>query len=151
MSVRLTDDEVWSALEGAHTAVLTTLKRDGAPIALPVWFAVVERSVYISTPAQSKKLARVRRDPRASLLIESGERWVDLVAAHLSGYLEVVDDQTEIDAATQAIDRKYAAFRPAVAKLPAATRQHYAGRTMLRFVPHGKVLSWDNSKIRMEP
>lgn len=150
MSVRLTEDEVWAEIARAHTAILTTLKRDGAPVALPVWFATIDRAVYVSTPEQSKKLIRVRNDPRASLLVESGELWVELVAVHLNGRLDEVTDAEEIAAANQAIDDKYAPFRPEVVRLPTATRQHYLKRTVLRFLPEGKVLSWDNSKIRME-
>lgn len=150
MGIRLSEDEVWADLDSAHTAILTTLKRDGSPIALPVWFVALDRRIYVNTPDGSKKLTRVRNDPRASLLIESGLKWVELRAAHLSGTLAVVDDADEIARVNAAIDSKYADFRPQVSSLPAATRQHYAGRTILRFTPGDRVLSWDNSRIRLQ-
>lgn len=77
MGIRLTTDEAWEALGAAHTGILTTLRRDGMPIALPVWFVVDDCTVAMMTPAGTKKIARVRRDPRASFLVESGKRWVD--------------------------------------------------------------------------
>ena len=39
MGVRLDDDEAWAELDAAHTGILTTLRRDGWPVSLPVWFA----------------------------------------------------------------------------------------------------------------
>ena len=59
-SLRLSRDEAWQTLEGAHTGILTSLRRDGVPIALPVWFVVIDEHVYVSGPAQRKKFARVR-------------------------------------------------------------------------------------------
>ncbi len=63
MSVRLTPDEAWAVLERAHTGILTTLRRDGMPISLPMWFVVLDRTICISAPSGTKKLARLRHDP----------------------------------------------------------------------------------------
>ena len=150
MGVRLSDDEVWADLAAAHTAVFTTLRGDGSPVSLPVWFVAIDRQIYVNTPVGSKKSVRVRNDPRAAVLIESGDKWVELRAAHLNGTVEVVEDADQIAAVNAAIEAKYAAFRPSVSSLPAATRQHYSDREILRFTPEGKVLSWDNSRIRLQ-
>ena len=41
---------------------------------LPVWYVVDERTIVMRTPPRTKKVARVKRDARASFLVESGER-----------------------------------------------------------------------------
>ena len=92
MSVRLAPDEAWSVVEAAHTGILTTLRADGRPVALPVWFVVLDRTVCMSAPTRTKKVARIRHDPRASFLVESGERWAELEAVHLDGRVEIVED-----------------------------------------------------------
>ena len=147
MSVRLTPDEAWGVLERAHTGILTTLRRDGMPISLPMWFVVLDRTICISAPSGTKKLARLRHDPRASFLVESGERWAELEAVHLTGRIEMVTDEAAIARIDDALDEKYAAFRTASTEMPQATRNHYAGRTYLRFVPDDRILSWDNRKL----
>src|ERR1700761_4285918 len=58
--IRFTQDEAWEELASAHTGILTTLRRDGMPIALPVWFVAEDRTIAIMTPAGTKKIARVR-------------------------------------------------------------------------------------------
>lgn len=145
--IRLTEDEAWDELASAHTGILTTLRRDGMPIALPVWFVVQDRTIAMRTPVGTKKIARVRHDPRASFLVESGEQWAALRAVHLSGHVELVTDETAESRIDDALNAKYAAFRPPSAGLPAATQKHYARSAFLRFVPEGRILTWDNARL----
>ncbi len=144
-TVRMSQDEIWEFVRDGHTGILTTLKADGAPISLPVWYAVVDGAVYTTT--RGKKVVRVRNNPVSSFLVEDGRRWAELRAVHLSGRTEIV----EPDAATQAaldaeMERKYSAFRTAPRKMSEATRDHYAAESaVLRFVPDGKILNWTNA------
>lgn len=149
MGVRLNEDEAWQKIATSHTGVLTTLRADGTPVALPVWFVALDRAIYVSTPSRAKKVARVRNDPRASFLVESGARWAELQAVHLSGVVDVVDDEATVDEIAAALDAKYVRFRTASAAMPAPTRAHYAERTILRFVPSGRILSWDNARLEL--
>lgn len=147
MSVRMSEDEAWQVLHDAHTGILTTLRRDGMPITLPIWFVAFDRSIWFAAPSRTKKVARIRRDPRASFLVESGERWAELRAVHLTGRVEIVEDPATIERIDRALDEKYAAFRTARAAMPDATQRHYAGRTFFRLVPDDRILSWDNRRI----
>ena len=147
MNIRLSIDEAWAAIEEALIGVLTTLCADGRPITLPVWFAVDQRTICVSTPAGSKKVARVRKDPRASFLIESGERWRDLTGIHLSGTLEEVRDPVAMERIQAAWDRKYARLETPHEQMPQPVRSAYSELTILRLVPDGRILSWDNSRI----
>ena len=70
MGVRLSDDELWDFLEAGHTGIFTSLKRDGFPVALPIWYTVVDRKVYFRTPAKTKKVARIKADDRCSFLVD---------------------------------------------------------------------------------
>ena len=83
MGVRLTEDEAWAELAAAHTGILTTLRRDGRPVSLPVWFVALDRHVYVRTPARTHKVGHVEHDPRATFLVERGERWAELCAVML--------------------------------------------------------------------
>ncbi len=145
--IRLTEEEAWEEIASAHTGILTTLRRDGMPIALPVWFVAEDRTVEMMTPSRTKKIARVRHDPRAAFLVESGERWADLSGVHLTGRVEIVTDETATRRIEAAVNAKYAAFRPALAGLPASIQAYYAKQVYLRFVPEGMILTWNNASI----
>jgi nitroimidazol reductase NimA-like FMN-containing flavoprotein (pyridoxamine 5'-phosphate oxidase superfamily) len=146
-SFRLTDDEIWTYVTDAHTGIMTTLRRDGMPIAMPLWFVVVDRAIYVHT--RGKKLLRLAHDPRASFLVESGDEWAELKAVHLTGTAEPValaDDLLARVAAENA--RKYDAFRTPAEDMPTATAQHYASTMRwVRFTPDARVLSWDNARL----
>lgn len=149
-TVRMTEDEIWCYVTDAHTGILTTLRRDGVPVALPLWFVCLDRAVYLQT--RGKKLGRIARDQRASFLAESGARWVDLKAVHMTGRADIVDLDRDLAARFRAeMDRKYAAFRPPSATMPAETKAHYATALhgVVRFVPEGRILNWDNTKLGM--
>ena len=148
MSVRLSSDEAWEVLAHAHTGILTSLRRDGRPITLPVWFAVLDRRIYVSGPATAKRHARVRRDPRVAFLVESGERWAELRAVHVAGLARIVDEPGLLTRVAAALDAKYGAFRTARSTLPSGTRAHYeVERTTLEIVPDDKLLTWDNARL----
>jgi PPOX class probable F420-dependent enzyme len=147
VSIRLTPDEAWDVLARAHTGILTTLRADGAPVTLPVWFVVLDRTICFRTPTRAKKVARIRRDPRASFLVESGKRWAELRAVHLSGRAELVEDDATRASIGSAIDEKYAPYRTAVADLPASARERYNDWAFFRFVPGPRLLTWDNSHM----
>lgn len=152
MSVRLSDDELWDFLEQGHTAIFTSLRRDGRPVSLPVWYAVLDRSIYLRGPAQTKKFERVRHDDRVAFLVESGRAWVELKAVHVSGRARFVTDPDEVERVEAEIERKYAAYRVLRSAMPDATQKHYTtrGSALLRIEPEGRILTWDNANLRLK-
>ena len=72
MTVRMTDEEIWEFLSEGHTGIFTTLRRDGYPIALPVWYAVVDgrealgQQMHRAQPTLLKLLRSTGRTHRAS-------------------------------------------------------------------------------------
>jgi nitroimidazol reductase NimA-like FMN-containing flavoprotein (pyridoxamine 5'-phosphate oxidase superfamily) len=146
--VRLSADEAWDTIEQSHTGILTTLRHDGMPISLPVWFVTLDREIYVTTPGTAKKLTRIRRDARAAFLVESGERWVDLKAVHLTGRATVVDDLGLLERVQAKQDEKYRAFRMARREMPSATQAHYGrASALIRFEPDERIVSWENAKL----
>jgi PPOX class probable F420-dependent enzyme len=146
MGIRLTPDEAWDVIGRSHTGIVTTLRADGAPVTLPTWFVVLDRTICWFTPSGTKKVLRIRRDPRASFLVESGLRWAELRAVHVSGHVEIVEDEPTKARITRALDEKYATFR-ATNEMSEATTEYYANRTFLRLVPVPRMLTWDNSRL----
>jgi nitroimidazol reductase NimA-like FMN-containing flavoprotein (pyridoxamine 5'-phosphate oxidase superfamily) len=148
MSIRLSEEEAWAELARAHTGIFTTLTRDGWPISLPMWFAAVDRRIYLRTPSKSKKLARIRQDTRGNFLVERGERWRELCAVMLRVEVQRIEPGEEFDRAAEALVKKYAGFAESPGTLTDATRQHYSDMVMLRLTPVGPAITWDNARIR---
>jgi nitroimidazol reductase NimA-like FMN-containing flavoprotein (pyridoxamine 5'-phosphate oxidase superfamily) len=148
VSVRLGRAEAWSVLAEAHTGIFTSLRRDGMPVTLPVWFIVLDERIYLSGPAPAKRHAHVRRDPRVSFLVESGERWAELRAVQLNGSARIVTEPELKARVAAALDAKYATFRTARSTMTDATRAHYEVETAtIEISPDERILSWDNARL----
>ena len=146
--IRLSVDEAWDTIERAHTGILTSLRRDGVPVSLPVWFVVLDRRICVSGPAQTKKFARIARDPRVSFLVESGERWVDLVGVHLTGTARIVDDEQRLERVAAALSDKYDRFRMPRDQMPDTTRARYESpNATIEITPDDRILSWENARL----
>jgi nitroimidazol reductase NimA-like FMN-containing flavoprotein (pyridoxamine 5'-phosphate oxidase superfamily) len=147
-SIRLSSDEAWEMLRRAHTGVFTSLRSNGVPISLPVWFVTLDRKLYISGPSHTEKFARIRRDPRVGFLVESGERWIDLRGVHLTGTARIIDDPDLLERVASALADKYDEFRTPRDQMPAATRTHYeTAVTTIEITPDERILSWENARL----
>jgi general stress protein 26 len=147
VSIRLSPEEAWEWLRTAHTGILTTLRRDGMPVTLPVWYVALDRAIYFVAPSATTKVKRIRHDRRASFLIERGLCWSELTAVLLTGICSFVEEEALIRQIDDALDAKYAAFRIPTEELPASARNLYAARTFVKFAPHERILSWDNARV----
>jgi len=59
-----------SFLEEARVAVLATVRADGAPHAVPVWYEYAGGKFYIISGRRAAKVRHIRRVSRASLCID---------------------------------------------------------------------------------
>ena len=94
----LADEERDSFLAERRYGILTSLRADGSPLAVPVWFNWDGTKVSIFTHIASPKLKRLQRDARASLLVvnhpDEHEQWVafdGVVTVHKEGGLELAE------------------------------------------------------------
>ena len=154
MGIRLSEDEAWARIESARVGILTTIRRTGFPVALPVWFAPIERRIYTRTPVNAAKVKRIRANPHCGFLVESGEAWAELAAVSMEMHGTVLDwedpeQASEAERAVERIDERYEGLRPASESLPPATREHYSDRLIIRLDPTGPFVSWDNARIRL--
>jgi nitroimidazol reductase NimA-like FMN-containing flavoprotein (pyridoxamine 5'-phosphate oxidase superfamily) len=146
-NIRLSPDEAWALLEEQRVGIFTSLRRDGTPISLPVWYAPINRRIYLHGPAMTKKFARVRHNPRVAFLCERGERWHDLCAVHITGVARVVTDKWVERLIATEFDRRYSALRAPRAELPDSAKARYRRLAVIEIIPDTRFLSWDNSRL----
>ena len=149
MSVRLDEAEIREFLTKGHTGILTSLRADGWPVSLPIWYILLDDRVYVRTPSKSRKVGRLKKDDRVSFLVESGKAWKELKSVVITGRAVVVEDEAELVRVDEGLGAKYAGFGTPKA-VPKATKKHYGGgSTVFRIDPVKHPLSWDNKKIRL--
>jgi nitroimidazol reductase NimA-like FMN-containing flavoprotein (pyridoxamine 5'-phosphate oxidase superfamily) len=150
MGIDLDEDQLWAFLAEGHEGTFTTLRADGWPVSLPVWYVVQDRIVYLRTQPKTKKVARLRNDPRCSFVVSTGERWAQLKASVLTCRAVTGENEPLRTRVLARFDEKYEAFRTAKTEMPASSQKHYRGEpVVIRLEVVDAVLSWDNSRLRM--
>ncbi|MBF4998105.1 PPOX class F420-dependent oxidoreductase [Nocardia sp. BSTN01] len=88
----------------ANYVLLTTYKKDGTPVATPVWAALDDAKLYVWSETAAWKVKRVRRNPDVTLqpCNVSGKPHGEIVR----GTARVLDEQ-DSDRTRQLIKRKY--------------------------------------------
>src|SRR5690606_12880289 len=115
------------------------------------WFVAFDGCIYFKTYPKMHKVARILRDPRASFVVEEGERWTSLKAASLRVTAEVLPPGAESDAARRALAVKYPPeVDVPMDRLPEVSRKYYAGDDVIvKLTPVGPPITWDNSRLRL--
>ena len=55
--------------EGSRSAVLSTIRRDGSPHSVPLWYILDGDAVAVMSPGHTAKSGHLQRDPRAALTV----------------------------------------------------------------------------------
>ena len=87
---------------------LTTFRKNGAPVATPVWIAPDGEALVVTTPADSGKVKRLRHDPRVEMLPCSRRGRVPDGAKAVTGVADLVSpDARQVDALRKKYGREY--------------------------------------------
>jgi hypothetical protein len=118
----------------------------------PLWFGWVNGKVYFTCRGQ--KVANIRRNPNATVLVDKNERFPELVGAMFQGKAMVLEDEAEenadpdLEAARMQIGAKYAGGHGEGDSTPRRNNATARGATnrWVVFTPQ-RLLSWDNHKL----
>lgn len=102
---RMTNAQRNAFLAERRYGILTTLRRDGMPVSLPVWYEWDGTTLRMFCHEASGKLKRLRHDARASVLVvnspDEPENWVAF-----DGRITVCDEGG-LEMAERVFDRYY--------------------------------------------
>lgn len=92
----LTDAEVEQYLDSRPGWImLTTIGRDGYPHTVPIGYFRLGDDIYMGCRHPTQKTLNVERNPKVSLLIESGGSMQDIKGVMIQGEADVVLDDAE--------------------------------------------------------
>ena len=81
----------FSFLGGRHYVNLTTFRKSGEEVTTPVWFALVDGRLYVTTPPESGKMKRIRNDPR--VIVTPATSWGAPRGEGVEGLARDVEDE----------------------------------------------------------
>lgn len=145
--VAMTAHDVRAYLEGQRRVILVTNGPGGMPHPVPMNYGIDEQGRLLLTSfARSQKVRNLERDPRASLLVESGETYDELKSVLLYADAEIIREPEQV----AALMCRIRAAEPLAGSIDGAmsgqVRASVIKRVVLRFSPF-RVVSWDHGKL----
>ena len=147
--IRMTDAEIRAFLRAHKTVILSSIGPDGMPHPMPMWFISDDDFVIsMATFRGTQKIKNLQRDPRASLLVESGREYADLKGVVVYGTAELSDDTDAIIATLEAAAQKETAEAGAIARaaIDVEVKRTASKRILIRVKPN-RIISWDHTKL----
>ena len=143
-AIRMTDEEIARFLAGPHKMQLATIQPDGSPHLVTMYYAMFEGLVGFWTYRTSQKARNLERDPRATILVETGEGYDQLHGVQISGSVERIDDLDRILECGRVIYGRYVGgvngdLEPYI--------RHQATRRWAYLLHPHRVSSWDHRKL----
>jgi PPOX class probable F420-dependent enzyme len=146
--ITMTDEEIAAFVAGHRTANLATLGPDGHPHVVAMWYAVIDGVLWFETKAKSQKAVNLRRDPRATVLLEDGLTYDTLRGVSMEGHAVIVDDPDALWAVGVSVWERYTG--PYTEDARPFVQAMLTKRVAVRFDAH-RVRSWDHRKLGLDP
>ena len=144
-SITMTDDEVRAYLDVQTVLNVATIGPSGHPHLVAMWFAVVDEHVAFWTFGKSQKVLNLRRDPKITCLVESGDTYSQLRGVELVGTARIVEDYDHVLRIGTAVGAKYSVGAASDASMALAAGQ--ARKRLGIVVDVERVVSWDHTKL----
>jgi PPOX class probable F420-dependent enzyme len=143
-AIRMSDEELESFLAGQLVVSCATIGRDGWPHVMPLWYVIRDGEIWAWTYAASQKVRNLERDPRATLLVEAGERYDELRGAMLKARAVIERDTELVTALGLAIYERY--YDEVPHEVLQGVARQAPKRVGIRFVELSRA-SWDHRKL----
>ena len=146
--IRMSDDEVRSFLRTNKTIIINSNGPGGYPHPMPMWFAVDDDgTVRMTTFRKSQKVRNIERDPKVSLLVESGEEYSQLRGVVIYGKAEIADDPEAVKETLRRIGGTSGLADPAARQGAEAAVAKTAAKRVAILIRPEKTVSWDHRKL----
>ena len=104
-AITMTDDEVAAYLEEQKVLNVATIGPSGHPHVVAMWYVLLDGKPAFWTFGKSQKVMNIRRDPKITGLVESGEAYNELRGVELVGTARLLEDYDAIlDLGTRVCD-----------------------------------------------
>jgi general stress protein 26 len=114
---------------------------------MPLWYVPRDGEIWIWTYAKSQKVKNLERDPRATLLIETGHEYTELRGVQIEAEAELIRDLDRIvDFAKELTVRYSEGIDSVEGDAAEGLKAQAPKRVVIRFHPR-RVASWDHRKL----
>ena len=143
-TITMSDEEIVAYLEEQKVLNVATIGPTGHPHVVAMWYVVLDGQPAFWTFGKSQKIMNIRRDPKITGLVESGEAYNELRGVELVGTARLIEDYESIRDLGIRVSTKYSGA-PSDAALPFIEKQ--AQKRIGVAIDVESVVSWDHTKL----
>ena len=145
--IRMSEEEVRQLLDSERVVIATSNGPRGWPHSMPLWYVPREGEVWIWTYAKSQKVRNLERDPRATLLIETGHEYTELRGVMIEAEAVLHRDFETVVGFAEELTLRYAQGISSVeGDAKAALEAQAPKRVAIQFRPR-RTATWDHRKL----
>jgi PPOX class probable F420-dependent enzyme len=145
--IKLTPEEQGELLEAERIVIVSSLGPRGWPHSMPLWYVPRDGEVWVWTYAKSQKVRNLERDPRATLLVDTGHQYTELRGIQIEAEAELIRDHDRVVDFAKELTVRYSEGIDSVEGDAAAALEAQAPkRVAIHFHPK-RVTSWDHRKL----
>ena len=144
--IALSDAELAELIEAERIVVVGSFGPSGWPHLMPLWYVPRDGEVWIYTYAKSQKVRNLERDPRATLLIETGHEYQELRGAMIEAEAEIHRDLDTVYPLALELTARYAGGLAPEGEAAEALASQARKRVAFRFRAT-RVATWDHRKL----
>jgi PPOX class probable F420-dependent enzyme len=145
--IKLSDSERRELIDAERTVVVATFGPRGWPHLMPMWYVPRDGEIWVWTYAKSQKVRNLERDPRTTLLIETGHEYTELRGVMIEAEAVIERDQDVVFEFGSELTVRYSEGISSVEGDAAeAMRAQAAKRVAIHFEPT-RIATWDHRKL----
>lgn len=146
--IELDEAEQHELLAAARTLQVASLNPTGWPHLVPMWFCVDDDGlIAFTTYGTSQKVRNLERDPRVTVLVETGEAYNELRGVSIDGEAEIVRDPAVTFHTRALIAAKHEGAERPAAPAPGTEFPSWASKRVTIRVRPVRTRSWDHRKM----
>lgn len=144
--ITMSEGEVAAFLEEQRVLNVATIGVTGHPHLVAMWYTMLDGRPAFWTFAKSQKVLNIRRDPKITGLVESGDSYSELRGVEVVGTARLVEDHDEILDIGLRVAAKYQG--PAATSDEARPFVEAQARKRIGIVIDvERTVSWDHTKL----
>ncbi|AXB48445.1 pyridoxamine 5'-phosphate oxidase family protein [Amycolatopsis albispora] len=140
----MSEEEIARFLEEQRVATLATVGPSGQPHLVAMWYGLIDGVLWFETKAKSQKAVNLRRDGRATVMVETGHTYDALRGVAMEGRATIVEDPDALWAVGVSVWERYNG--PYSDEVKPMVEFMLAKRVAVRFDAE-RVRSWDHRKL----
>ena len=146
--IELSEEEISEYLMKSRTMILVSNGKDGYPHPMPMWYAIDDKKcIYMTTFRKSQKIINLRKNPKAALLIESGDAYQELKSLIIYTNVELIEEVEAVrDILEQIALQRGDMQKDANEDIREGMMKTAEKRIGMKYKPK-RIVSWDHSKL----